>query len=392
MLYRSRTAARIAALVRVAGEILGVISRHLSRLGRIIRSLILAIILVPLALEPRLARLFNKILEENMTEVIEVIVPNTNVPEPPDPTLAVAPEVAPVVEAPQLRYCFQPTDEHGRRVGGEQVILYRTPDELAEKLRDQNVLLIRKLREVNTKNRLGISDDKAPEGAERMPEPARIEKKNLTPEERYAISQKIADPATFEEGRDQLLESAGWSAMQQNIEQQRLEVRQLKARTNAQMFIEQTPDFYLCADNLQTLTDWMVKNELEPSVRNFEIANSTLQEAGLLLAAPIVREEARQAVSASNTVPNVEPAAPVTRISDAPPPQQPSQPARVPSGLNSRVASNTGIAPNGSTLTLAILEGMHSDEYKRRLQTDPKFAEQANKIYAEAEAKSRRPR
>lgn len=323
-----------------------------------------------------------------MTETAEEIIsagalPNTQVPdEPVAPVLEAPPEVP---EVPELRYRYQPTDEHGRTIGGEQVIIYKTPDELADKLRDQNVSLVRKLREVTKKNRLGIVDDKLPENASRLPVSPKIEKKILTPEERFAISQKIADPETFEAGRDELLESAGWSALQQTVEQIQFTNRQLLARANAQSFIDSTPDFYLCEDNLKTVTDYMVKNELEPSIENFKYANSTLREAGLLLEAPIVREEA--AVTPPNTVPNVEPAAPITRISNSAPPQQPSQPARVPSGLNSRTASNTGVAPNGNTLSLAEIERMPSDLYKKKL-SDPQFAAAVNKLY---ESSAKRP-
>jgi len=60
---------------------------------------------------------------------------------------------------PELRYEYQPTDAEGRSIGGKQVILYRTPDELAEKLRDQNISLVRKLRQVTKEARLGRGED-----------------------------------------------------------------------------------------------------------------------------------------------------------------------------------------------------------------------------------------
>ena len=66
---------------------------------------------------------------------------------PTEVSVAVAP-VGPVVPvAPvELRYEYQPTDEHGRPLGGKQVIKYTTPDELASKLVGQNTQLVRRLR------------------------------------------------------------------------------------------------------------------------------------------------------------------------------------------------------------------------------------------------------
>ena len=77
---------------------------------------------------------------------------------------------APAAPEPELRYEYQPTDEQGRPLGGKQVILYRTPDELAQKLSEQNTQLVRKLREVTRKQKLGIRDDQVPADAARFEE------------------------------------------------------------------------------------------------------------------------------------------------------------------------------------------------------------------------------
>jgi len=154
--------------------------------------------------------------------------------------------------------------------------------------------------------------------------------------------------------------------------------------------MEKHPEFYSVTENLEVLTNWMIKNRLSPTVANFERANSTMNEAGLLLSPPIVREDAPVTRVPENTVPNAEPVAQVTRISDSVQPQQPSQPARIPSGLNSRVASNTGVQPQTGALTLADIDRMSSDEYKRRLLTDPKFSENVDKLEATRPAKTRR--
>lgn len=331
-----------------------------------------------------------------MTEEILVPAPDLTALEPPDPTIGVEPE--PVVEvvpplAPELRYEYQPTDEVGRPLGGKQVILYRSGDELAEKLRDQNIQLVRKLRQVTKNQRLGITEtENLPADLERLPRTVEFKEKPLSIEERYELAQDLVDPEKFESARDKLFESAIGVApkdFREQQTQQQFTVQQLLARTNAQQFFESHQDFYVCEENLGTMTDWMIKNGLQPTVRNFEVAQSTLQEAGLLVAAPIVREETPQATPVETMVPNSQaPVEPVARISDPVQPQPMRQP-HVPSGLNSRTASPTGVVPATRTMSLADIDRMSSDEYKRRLQ-DPAFSKLVNELEETRPPKPRR--
>jgi hypothetical protein len=338
---------------------------------------------------------------ENVEEVL-VPAPDLNAVEPPDPTAVIEqePVVAPVVEQPELRYEYQPTDEHGRTLGGKQVIKYRTPDELAEKLRDQNIELVRKLRQVTREQRLGIAPkEELPNDLELMPKSVEYKELPLSIEERYALSQDLNDPEKFEAARDKLFESATGVAPKDFREQQNAQqftVQQLLARTNAQQFFDAHPEFYVCEENLEVTTDWMIKNGLQPTVRNFELAQSKMQEAGLLVASPIVREEAptphaapAQPAAAENTASNSQtPVEPATRISsDAQP--QPKRQAQVPSGLNSRLASTTGPVSEPRTMSLADIDRMPSDEYKRRL-TDPAFAKLVNELEMKRPPRPRR--
>lgn len=316
-------------------------------------------------------------------------------------------ELAPVPELPELRYEFQPTDESGRNLGGKQVIKYRTSEELAEKLRDQNVELVRRLREVTRRHRLGISDEETvPEDAERT-EVKLVEKKPLSIEERYAISQELNDPEKFEAARDRLLASAGYDELRQTVEQLQLSQRQIDARTNAQIFFEKHPTFYVCEENLGTIVQWMTKNKLGPSVLNFELAYKTMQEAGLLLPSPIVREdisvpvipvpEPSEPSPADSTktgpetiVPNTQALVDsTTRISSTEQPQEKRQ-HRAPSGLNSRIASNAGVLPVTKTLTLADVDRMPSEDYRKRIMTDPEFVKTVNELEATRPPRPRR--
>jgi hypothetical protein len=88
--------------------------------------------------------------------------------------------------APEVHtYEYQPTDDSGRPIGGRQVIKYTTQDELADKLRDNSILLLRKLREETRKNRLGISDNETiGDEAPRFKSPVVLKPRTLTEEDK----------------------------------------------------------------------------------------------------------------------------------------------------------------------------------------------------------------
>ena len=82
-------------------------------------------------------------------------------------------------------YKYQPKDESGRKLGGEQVDGSKTQDELIQKITDQNIQLVRKLREETKKQRLGITDtDVIPTDAPRFDTPLSFNPRQLTPERR----------------------------------------------------------------------------------------------------------------------------------------------------------------------------------------------------------------
>lgn len=307
------------------------------------------------------------------------------------PAVVAEPVVPPApVVIPELRYEYQPTDAEGRALGGKQVIKYRTTDELAEKLRDQNIELVRKLREVTRKQRLGIvEDDDVPADADRLPS-FEFRKKVLTPEDRYSISQDLNDPSKFDEASGRLFEAQTGATPTEFItamNEQQLKTNMLLARQNASIFFEQHPEFSVCEPNVSVLCDWMTKKGLQPTVKNFEIAQVKLTEAGLLLSTPPreVIPTPAVVIPVPEVVPPQAPAVPVTRISDEE--QNATRQARIPSGLNSRVASNSGLAPETGKLTLAQVDRMSGDEYKKRILSDPSFSTQVNDLYAAAAAK-----
>ncbi len=308
----------------------------------------------------------------------------------------------PILEAPELTYEYQPKDEHNRPLGGKQVIKYRTPDELAKKLTEQNVLLVRKLRQVTRENRLGVTKENIPTEAERFEGVVEFKEKPLSPEERFQLTQDLNDPEKFASARDRLLESAvgvSPAILRERLNDQQMTILQLRAKENFITFTQQhefaTGDLETDTENTQTLTDWMFKNKLAPTVENYELASSQLRSAGLLNEAPVVQQVPVPPAVPAVVVPvesvapkTQEPVVEVSRIAPVVPVQE-KRHSPVPSGLNDRVSSASGVSPaTASSATLADIDKMSADEYKKAAK-NPAFVALVNRLEQEASLKRR---
>ena len=322
--------------------------------------------------------------------ITPVVAPIEAVVAPIEAVVApIAPVVAPTPEVKWHEY--QPVDEHNRPVGGKQRFSYNTQDELIEKLQSAHSNAILGMRDVKRKARLGTPETEAlPTDLERLPQTIQFHQKPLTAEERYSISQDINDPEKFESARDRLLESGLGvtpTELRDTLNRQQQQTQQVMARQNAEVWLERHPEFYSCSENINTVCEWMTKTGLQPTIRNFEYAQSKMEEAGLLLSSPIVREVPPTPVV--ETVPVVErvqePQSPVqepVRINEAPVPQEKRQ-SHAPSGLNNRIAPTTGsMTPNKTdALTLRDVDAMSAEEYKKQLTTNPEFVKKVDALY-----------
>lgn len=299
-------------------------------------------------------------------------------------------EVAPVAPVEQ-RYEYQPTDEQGRPLGGRQVIKYTTQDELTSKLVEQNTQILRQLRKVSRDARLGIGPSETiPDTAQRFDNIVEFKQKDLNVDERFQLAQDLVDPEKFASARDRLFESAmGQSPekLRQTLNDQQILSIQLLAKQNFDIFAEDAPDFYSAdPENRKTLTNWMTKNRLSPTVDNFKTAYQSLSSAGLLNSAPSVQTEPVPVVEIAPKP--QEPVVPESRITPVEQPQVKRQ-SQVPSGLNDRVSSAAGPVPvDGSSVTLADIDRMTPDEYKVKIK-DPRFAKLVNDLEQAALLKRR---
>ncbi len=325
------------------------------------------------------------------------VIETPEVLETPAP-VAVVPVAAP---APEVKWHeYQPVDVHNRPVGGKQRFSYTTMEELVNKLEKAHSNSILGMREAKRKARLGTPEvDTLPTELERNPAPIQFKEKPLTSEERFAIAQDMTDPEKFESARDRLFESAYGvppAQLRETLNEQQTQTQQILARQNAEVWLERHPEFYSCAENINTVCEWMTKTGLKPSVKNFEFAQAKMEEAGLLLSSPIVREVLPEVAPVAAPVVEIQPEPQVVavepvRINEVPVPQEKRQ-SHVPSGLNNRVAPVGGaMAPSATdALTLRDIDAMPSEEYRKQIMTNQAFVKRVNELEATRPPRPRR--
>lgn len=314
------------------------------------------------------------------------------------------PPAAPAVEE-EKEYRYQPKDEKGNNLGAPQVIKYKTPDELADKLAAQNTELIRLNRKLNRDIRLGnIMQDEIPADAPRV-QSGQYEFKPtpLSAEERLEVIRDINDPENFDKAASRIVKATigDPEAVRGVLSRAEQRIAAMNAQAEAEAFRRSNPDYYVCQENFETLANWMIKNDLEPVKANFELAYEKLGPSGanLLAMRPVSSPAAQPAVPVSQPTPT--PASPVATSQEAPKPRLAS------SGLT-RSNSSDGGAPaynpedsivyefqptakgrNGKMEPIGpkqvfkgreALERMPAEEYKRRFVADKSFREIVDKL------------
>lgn len=295
----------------------------------------------------------------------------------------------------EKRYTYQPKDEDGRPIGAPQVIKYHTQDELADKLSEQNTLLIRKLREETRKNRLGILDkDDIAEDAPRFEEIVEFNPRQLTNDELYELSRDLIDPEKAFDAQSKVIEStigASPAKIGSTIRQLQEDNLRLKAKIEAEAFAAATPEYYACPQNSETIIGWMLRYNLAPVKANFTRAFEALNRQGVL-------------VMKSEFTPSNEPVIEVPVVEK--PAERPAEfiPG-IGSGLSREDASDIGNVQsvgdeivydaviNGKIVRMTgrdAINAMPAEEYGRRFRRDPNFAKKVDKLEAQARA-ARKP-
>lgn len=359
----------------------------------------------------------------NETEIIPSVVVLAPVDAPTLENITPEAPLAPIVLEEQ-RYEYQPTDEQGRPLGGKQVIKYRTQEEFAAKFAEQNTLLLRKLRNETRKNRLGIVDnDTIGEEAPRFQKPVTFSPKNMTPDEKTSLAFSLGvDPEDFDGVTDDLFEAkigvkpAVLRELFADIQSDRLAAQ---ANTEVDAFKRSNPEFVMCQENSDAMTNWMLRYNLAPVRGNFQRAYDTLRAAGILIEnAPALVIEPEVILPVEQPV-HLE--TPPVVLEDIPavlepilePVLEPELPpatkpviSRVPVSLSRTNADESGPVPvaSGSDIVyevnqgaqkrrftgLAAVDAMPADEYRRRVMSDPNFQKKVEKLEAEKAARRKR--
>lgn len=298
------------------------------------------------------------------------------------------PVVQPVVvarpaEPEEKVYKYQPRDEQGRPLGGEQVLKYKTPEELAEKLTAQNVELVKLNRRLTRDLRLGnVPQDTIPQNIERYEGDYEIKPKPLTAEERLQLVQDLSDPEKFDTVQERLI--AAKIGDPANVVRALNEIKEenglLKAEKAISDFLAETPEYYKCEENRNTLCNWMVKNNLKPIKENFKYAYTTLKEQGILLDAPVSAPAVPVPPAPAASEPSPAPAAPRPNLPPAITRGNASDAAPVVSEGDQIEWTYTDPAGNKKVFKgRQALDKMPGDEYRKRMR-DPKFRELVDKL------------
>lgn len=308
---------------------------------------------------------------ENAQELADALPPQTSAAtvetdRKPDGTECACPALAEAHvhdgEKVLLIYRFQPKDEQGRPLGGAQVIRYETPQDLADKLAEQNSKLIRLNRELKWNSDKPIEGD-VPADAPRTT--AKLKPRALDQAERVTISQQLMDPEQMDQAAVRLFEAV-YGMKPETLQQIHDNLDAMRGYQEGQVWVKNNPSFYVCPENVTKLHKWCADRDLLAVQKNFDLAFQKLKEAGLLLEAPIAAEETR-----ANTQPAVR-----TEESRIALPDVTLPPTRTPSTSSGLTRSQTsgGGAPAGKRgLTWADVDRMPQAEYDQKLRTDAAF-------------------
>lgn len=284
----------------------------------------------------------DEVKEPVVTEpVVEQPVEAVAAPEPPK----------------EFVFRYQPKDDNGAPLGGEQVIKAATPEEALQKMAAQNSELVKLNRRLNRDIRIGnVTKDELPESAQRFdPNKYDLSPVPMTADELVEVSRDIQDPENFGKAAARIVKSqiGDPDALRARLIRLEEDNARLKVKEEAEAFVRSEPDYYPCSDNLGAIGNWMLKNNLDPIKENFKLAYDTLSDV-------LVKRPVAEAPQVSEPAPIPEPVA----VQPTPAPQPAPRP--VSSGLTRAQASDAG-TPQKTGYTTAEIDKMSAEEYKAKI-------------------------
>jgi hypothetical protein len=282
-----------------------------------------------------------------MSEVTEEVIPQV------DPEVT-TPEVK-EEDKPQakVRRVIQPKDKDGNPVGAPHVYEGETEQEVTDKMADAIANGTLKIRELTRKSVLegDASPDKFKDAEKVVPLPV-YAPKQLTAEQKFAISQKFRDPEKVEEAWDEMYEAKfGRKPAEAAKDQSQTydNARMVREQAETTAFLEATPDYVRSEKNKQVIFSLMAKYKLAWNKTNIDLTYKEALSEGLL---DVATERNAQ----------TDPEPPRTEV----PVEQPAKrtPSAFPSALGRNDASGSGAPPKKKTPTAAEIAMAGPDEIK----------------------------
>lgn len=194
------------------------------------------------------------------------------------------PEVKPEARFKQV---IQPKDKDGNPIGQPHVYEADTEQELLDKMANAIANGTRKINELTREARLEPPKPYVvPEDAELDDETPEPRVRNLSVDEKFELAIQLRDPDTVDTALDSYFEAKFGYKPEDFAKREASNLRDTKAiraRQEADAFVEENPDYVYCPANSEVMLQYLVKNHLKPTKKNFEIAFRELSKDGLLI-------------------------------------------------------------------------------------------------------------
>lgn len=181
---------------------------------------------------------------------------------------------------------------------GVQVFRGATQDELLDKLTEAQANATRKIRELNRQAKLGRDLSEAQKDELQQARTVAA----LTADERLKLTQDIFDADAAPKAIRRVIEAElGLSLddVKSSIQQARASARAQRERLEAEAFIDATPDYKPCRQNMDAMTEYLKAHRLAVTQKNLQLAYEDLKDGGLLVLETRTEEKAEK--TADNT-------------------------------------------------------------------------------------------
>ncbi len=261
---------------------------------------------------------------------------------------------------------YQVKDAEGNPVGKPQVFEGDSWEEVADKIASAHEQASRRILELR-----GRIPQSKPEEA------FKFEAKDLTPDEKFKLSNDISDPQLLDATIDKLLESrlgAPVDRIRKSLNRIE-EMEQIeRARLEAQKFLNRHPEFKPCGENESKMVAYIQTNNLGYNCDNLEVAMDALADQLVFQSPEPQPSDTDEATESINSHKVEQPIS--SRPANATAATRGKAPTQSLFSHNSGPAGNKG--KGGDAALQQEISKMSAAEFRRRVSSDPAFAAKVN--------------